>query len=587
MLLLTLDGILLLFITLGLGVLFKTGLEKLFRTPLHAGLLELFLTGLVFSTIYFNLVSYGRPVNYTCLLPLIAGLLLFFGLNRQRYRQLVLLIRERAGVVFSGPGAFFGICLLLLLCAYFIKPPGNPDSATYHYLSIFWYEKYKVVPGLANLQGRFAFNPASFIIQAAYSFTDLTGSSLYPLNGVTTGLFLFWLLARVLRHLHTYAGLVYLLLLAMLGRETLGNMSSPSSDLLMLVCTVYSLLRFFELIHSNEITPGKLVIPMVVALYAPVAKLSAFPLLAILAFMLYRLPGRHTKLLLAGKLFLTAALIYIPWLGRNVIQSGYLLYPFPYIDLFHVDWKAPKEVLLVDYYNAKYSPIFGSALLTFHQKPSAPFHAWFLTWFRYIYTHLPLVFLMVVAAFCSPLLWVFLYMRKRKPDAVSLIFYLLVYAGVWLWVVTSPDARFGMAFISMSVILPLLAATENHRKIPAVVLPALFTCFTVYYLYADYLFFGYDRRRRTHAVNEKSAWIYPLQHPAYKPYPPKPLPYTILNTGVKLYFDIPGQLCDNTCLPCMSWRYGAIEMRGPSLSDGFRNTRNDVKKAFPFIRETP
>ena len=588
MLLLTLDAILLLLITLCQGVLFKKGLEKLFRTPIESDLLGIFLAGLIFSTIYFSLVSFWWPVNYLCLLPLVAAHLLFFAFSRGTYQQLVLLLRQRADFVFTGAHALPAVCLLVLLCFYLAKPPGHPDSVGYHYLSILWYEKFKVVPGLANLHGRFAFNPASFIIQAAYGFTDLTGRSIYPLNSVTTALFLYWLLTRILRHLYTWTGLVYFILLLILGRETLGNMSSASSDLLVLVCVVYTVLRFFELMHAGNITPRSLIIPMLVGIFAPMAKLSAYPMVLILAFMLYRLPGGRVKMLLAGRLLLTALLLYLPWLGRNIILCGWLVYPFPYIDLFHVDWKAPREILLTDNYFTRYSPILGLKLHQAHQKPSLVFLDWFPTWFVNVRNIAPTIFIIMVAAFGSPLFWLARFIIRRKPANATDVLYWLMYAMVWVWAITSPDARFGISFLALSIALVLLPAVAGDRKIPAFIIPSLFIPFTAWYLYSDYAFTKKDTKKRIDlsAVDNKNPWIYPRQDVGYMLRSAQGLPYTIMKNGVKLYHPTNKLPCNETCLPCMSWPYGEIEMRGSSLSEGFRNTRNEVTKKFRFVSDT-
>ena len=39
-----------------------------------------------------------------------------------------------------------------------------------------------------------------------------------------------------------------------------------------------------------------------------------------------------------------AVLIGGAFLARNVVLSGYLVYPFPHLDLFSVDWKVPHEI---------------------------------------------------------------------------------------------------------------------------------------------------------------------------------------------------------------------------------------------------
>jgi len=38
--------------------------------------------------------------------------------------------------------------------------------------------------------------------------------------------------------------------------------------------------------------------------------------------------------------------ILTPWVARNIILSGYLVYPVPQIDLFSVDWKLPYQYVI-------------------------------------------------------------------------------------------------------------------------------------------------------------------------------------------------------------------------------------------------
>ena len=75
---------------------------------------------------------------------------------------------------------------------------------------------------------------------------------------------------------------------------------------------------------------------VVLTLYAFTIKLSALPV-AILCLYLFYL---HFKIKRWAEVWLQIGLglaIVIPWIARNIILSGYLVYPFPYIDLFNVD----------------------------------------------------------------------------------------------------------------------------------------------------------------------------------------------------------------------------------------------------------
>ena len=329
MLLLCIDAWILIFITISLGILLQLGLEKVFGFAIQTDLLGVFLAGLVLSTIYFNLLSFWLPVDYRSLIPLAAVGLCSYIRFRSRYRGLWLSIRQQWTDVRGWLLPF--LCLALLLFVYGVKPPTNPDSVNYHFLSILWGEKYKVVPGLANLQEAYAFNPASFIIQSAFSFTGLAGQSLYPLNGVISALFLLWILSRLYSCRNSWPAWSGFFFLVISYRYLLGNMSSPNSDQLVQICLSYSLMRLCELLFTKEVGVSKMILPCIILLYAPVAKMSACPALFLVLFIFCLLLKKERRARLTLTLVTMGLLIYLPWIGRNFIMSGWLVFPLPYL----------------------------------------------------------------------------------------------------------------------------------------------------------------------------------------------------------------------------------------------------------------
>ena len=68
-------------------------------------------------------------------------------------------------------------------------------------------------------------------------------------------------------------------------------------------------------------------------------KLSSLLIVFLLLFLV-RSALRQRRLILY---LATAVLIGAPFVARNVILSGYLLYPVPSVDIISVDWKIPLE----------------------------------------------------------------------------------------------------------------------------------------------------------------------------------------------------------------------------------------------------
>jgi len=585
MLLLFIDSLLLILLTSSLGILVVNGLQRLFRLRLQSDLLGIFLTGLIGSTIYFNIISFWWPVNYLSLLPLLALCLLTYRPLKPAYRQLFLSIKDHCKALTSPSNRLLAGGLLVLLGTFSILPGINADSVDYHYQSIQWYEKFKVVPGLANVHGRYGFNPAAFIIQSAYSFTGLTGQAIFPLNGVLIGLFLFWVLSRILRHRHSLTGLVYFGLFIMLCRPMLVNISSPSSDPLVLICLYYALISLFELLVQEEIHLSGILLPSLVLLYAPVAKLSAFPVLLVSLYLYFLLPATEKKVPLLLKWLPIALVIYLPWFGRNIILSGYLVYPLFALDLFHPGWKVPRDILMVDYFLINYWPKGVSFRriqdYTHGNLDSPSFREWFLPWLEYSFKNRQTGnVLILVAALLSPVAWVIVYFRKTRPKAPVFIFLLILYACIGIWIKSSPDFRFGIVFISLSLIFPLLLLAQGKKaeswKIPWDPLPLSMVVLTCFFLYRG------SNEKTNYPFTLKDCWLFPLKNAQTRVFNNKTdFPYRTMHSGVKLYLSDSTHHCLNADLPCMSWKVGEIEMRGTRLEDGFINTKDDISKINP------
>lgn len=576
MLLLLIDSLLLLFITLSLGIFTRAMLGRLFRSAIHTDILGTFLLGLMTSSLYFNVLSFWLPVNYYCLIPLLIASVGIVLTHKGAVRDIRRTIEEKGTFIFRPRHLFVTGCILVVLFAHWIIAPHNPDSLLYHYSAILWYETYKVVPGLANIHGRFAFNPVSFIIQAAYSFTGLTGQSLYPLNGVLAALFYMWLLIRLLRVIDRPVALVYGFVIFVLYRVFLINISSPSSDTLANVCVAYGVIRLLEILLSGNVDIPDITIPFLVLLYSVLAKLAAFPLLLVLPYVFFVLPAGKRKAGFLAGIAVVALLLYIPWLGRNYILSGYLVFPAPYADWFHPDWKAPPEVLRLEYAMIVTSRYPYPASLSYVE--SLHFKDWFPPWLlngprhnNYLDTGIFLV------AFLSPVYWLFSSVRTAKK-AFGL--WLIVYAGLWMWLLTAPVHRFAAVLMASCAAIPFLASARFQKKWglckPAVSL-LLLSCM-LYHITRTY------HKPGTYPFTLAECWLFPLKDIHYREKGTAGYAYKTMADGSKVYVEDTAHYCINTCLPCMNWDYGEIEKRGARIDQGFRLVHNDIRDRYPFMR---
>lgn len=581
MLLLALDSLLLLFVSAGMGVCMLDLLQKIFRQVVYANTVGVILAGLILSNIYFNLLSFWVPVNYIALLPLVAISAFVFGKKGVVAQQFITSATVQVKFMFSKPVVYavVPVCIMLAYC--WLLPPANADSPGYHYSTIYWFEHYKVVPGLANVDGRLAYNSAAFIIQAAYAFSGVFGQAIYPLNGVLITLLFLWIAYRILRAPALFNVVIHFALLYLLNRALLVNMSAPTADILVLACLVYAILQLFDAFLYKK-SAAFFLLPIVILLYAVTAKLSAWPALSLILFILWRIRKEQKAFALLLRISIVGVFIYVPWLCRNVILSGYLLYPVPFIDIFHVDWKAPKYLLMLDYTYIKRLPINFDDDMVKVAPPAFPH--WVMPWMQRQLDNKdmrPNLFILL-AALCSPLLWVVMRVKKIATRTPVLYLWMFLYAFVLLWMYTVPEYRFGIVFIAFALLLPLLywsAATRWHIKLPAVLTPVLFVLFSAYYIHSA------PGKNNVYAFSLKRFIVYPLKDKQYYfDNDTATFNYTLLNNGIKLFHQDSTHNCINTTQPCMIWHYGTIEMRGNTLQDGFRNVQDDVGKNYPFVK---
>jgi hypothetical protein len=597
MLLLSADSLLLFFITMNLGILSQKGLAKIFRCAITPGFLGIFLLGLIASSIYFNILSFWLPVNYLCLIPLT----LLSGIVFLRYLESIRLLQstvfQHAKTFLSPAHLPITIPLLAVLFYYWIIPPANTDSRVYHYLSILWYEKYKVVPGLANIHGRFGFNPVSFIVQAPYSFTGLIGQSLYPLNGLLIFLLSGWLLVRLFRSGPSPAGLLYAAFIILIVRTLLINISSPSSDTLVAVCIIYSLIEIFKRMHTalpeDRQRPGILV-PCVVLIWSLTAKLSSFPVLLALPLVFFWLPKKERGPLFLLKILQVTSLFYLPWLARNYIMSGYFIYPIPSLGWGHPDWQAPLSLLKVEIYFIRIWPKISG----FNQPLSAhyPLYSWFTGWFAGILRNRAFGdALLFICSMLSPFFWLLLKRDDRKKATAPFFLWLTAYLAVWIWLFTSPVIRFGSVFLSFSVFFPLAVVCNlwtqgslqrlRSRRIYQCLIPFLLGIFSVGYINRASL------ASTTYAFTLADCWLYPLKDISYNDREKADFTSKPLGSGVRLYVSDPTHQCVNACLPCMvnynqrtPCYFDDIQMRGTRIDQGFRMIRDELPEEYPFIK---
>ncbi len=355
------------------------------------------------------------------------------------------------------------VWLLVILCVVTVlenatHKPANPDTGIYHAQAIRWIETYPAVPGLGNLHTRLAYNSSWLVINALFSFVYLDILSFHLLGSVFFVVFLGYLFEGLFRFVSRRAEISDILRIFLIPVSFwvfASEISSPGTDLpsaLLIWIVLLEFLRFLE--RGGEVYPLQAELLLGLSVFTVTVKLSSAPILLVGIYMLwwkFKRDGVKTLPVLFGM----GALILLPWIARNVVLSGYLVYPRPELDFFHVDWKIPLKVAAAEKdVIMAWARIPGRETREVLQMPLAE---WAGVWFSKLSSNRKAMLGLIGAAPVAYLLAAILFHKFSKPVIKVLAPYayafLVAYAGVAFWFFTAPDFRFGYAFVICAILM--------------------------------------------------------------------------------------------------------------------------------------
>lgn len=442
----------------------------------------------------------------------------------------------------------------------------NPDTGIYHAQAIRWMEEYPVVAGLGNLHSRFAYNSHWLVLNAVFSLAFWGGQSLHLVGATLFGLAV-WDFGNGLRRWlggeRTSANGLRLLFLPLafylLGSQT----SSPGTDLpviLMLWLVIPLWLEQSALQQEQREIHSLLIFST--AVYLLTVKLSAMPFLLLAAWLVLR-DVRHQPVQVLRWGFL-GVLLLLPWLVRNVILSGYLIYPFPALDWFNVDWKIPYETALREAQIirawARLPNVDASVVL------KMPLGEWLAVWFSDHTTNQRILLLLAAA---SPLGMgiVALFSRMKRRNTHGQVSgwvqaYLLAAGGAVYWLLTAPDLRFGYGWVILLITLPL-AGLMTGKTGEGRVGNGLFIngAMLIGLLMIHLWFLSASFEGRTFSQR----WLIPPDYPLHATFPCPLENGTVLCAGEESYTQ-----CYYHPFPCIPKPIEGVEMRGTDWGEGFR-----------------
>ena len=545
---------------------------------------------------------------------LVTNLVLFIaslGLALFQLKALVEFLREKVLALRQ-----VHLAVLLLFGAIFVvvlakaaQTPLNYDTGLYHAQAIRWIETYPAVPGLGILNDRLAFDSNWLVANALFSFSFLGLQSFHTLGAflvILTAAYCAGKFNRLFQGELSLSSSAAIIGIFLIRRIFPLEFSSPGTDMpAALLVWVIFLLSLEKIEKGNlKVFDGNSLAIVTLSLYVLTIKLSVIPVLLLPMYFLIaeKLPvtwGRSRRMVEKGdcspalhraqrgasvakeRLTMTfesnhnrfnlstlatqagiAALLLLPWMARNVVLSGYLVYPVPEVNLFNPDWKIPLQQARGTEANIRAWARDASndtAVL------KAPLSAWLPVWYRLqdpadiqlIWgSALGTVLLLGAAALTV--------VRQKKIPAGApryFIAYLAALAGLVYWFSEAPAIRFGYGFIGIFLCLlfaPLLQwllSRSGHWFSLA-----LFVIVAALILYQ-----GVSVYKLVLSPDLRTILVLPAG------YPQAPTAAHAVGSFT-VYTPTHGDQCWYAPFPCVPTLGTHVSLRGASLGGGFRSS---------------
>lgn len=417
------------------------------------------MAGMIAVTVYVEFFSIFWRIKAAASLALLAAALCvgFFKRSTPGFRQLW---TDAVRVLFSWEG-FFYCCFVLLIAFYTSRGEFHTDTNIYHAAMIRLYEEYGLIKGMGNLQLHYAYNSAYLAFAAVFDFGWLLGRPLHTTTGwleVVMCIYAFRGLKDFKRH-KTHksdmmkAGILFYTLV------NLTRSMSPATDYAAMFLTLFILTAWCECLEKEDgADPTACALLSAGAVYVATVKFSACLLVLLALYPASALIKEKRWRETIGYL-LCGIVILMPFLIRNYYISGWLLYPFDKIDIFHPEWKVPKEYLLVDAAQIK---TWGRCLYDV-AKVDVPVSGWLPVWWEHQFRYEQMFLVAaVLAAVLQALLFLSRIVGKRRIRCGEIVLHLSIWADLLVWFFMAPFIRYGLAFLFAVIMIAVGGLLEEE-----------------------------------------------------------------------------------------------------------------------------
>ena len=566
-----------------LSLLFITGcatrrlLEKISSPQSFAfppNLVNLLVLGMISLTTLISLVSIVSPITVSVHILVIISLSAYLYFDKQYFSKTVKFFLSE---IKHNPYLFALGCICIFPVIVMASAPvGYFDTGLYHAQAVKWINEHGTVPGLGNLHHRLAFNSSWFYFSAFFDILAFDGKTAHLVNIFPIALALMLCLSgfhNIARGNISLANILKCLLAFPLCTDRalmLIYLPTLSPDLVVVILTLHVMILVVSYIEKSEIATDfqknsqyeTFILVACISFFLPTIKLNGLPALLFPLFLLIKRRAGAIKMAITS--CLVGGFVILPFLVNNIILSGYLIFPFPQIDLFSFDWKMPYKTADTVRNSIRYWAIYPT-----HRSVENPIGAMTtLEWMRFWYARQakhPLLLWMTRSLVSAIIFFAVCLIRKLKIGINLLAIQGILVIGIIFWFFSAPAFRFGKGWIwgfimlSFGALFNLILKSVRPQFVSYLSrFIGVFVCIA----FISLLLFRWDTLEVLLGKNSKLLWAV------------SPLPKTQLR-AIKTFEGLvvhvpPKEVAWNADLPSSPHVTYYLQLRGKTLRKGFR-----------------
>lgn len=322
------------------GDSFLTLYNKICKTDERNSLIEKTILGMCVITLILSVSSLFFLSSHYILLVFTLFAIFYLAVNK---RKTISICKNIFNYISFLSKIQLIILFLILIVIYIIYLYGyiGFDEGNYYMQTVMWNESYPVIPGLANLEERQGFNSNFFLLSSPFTFKFILGSPVFFIHIIFAALVFVWLFKECVDSAYEIKRTVLLILYIVYLWMFVYLFYSISNDAIIHIIIFYLIAKTCL---YPKLQKEKFLFYIITLVYLATIKISISPLSFILILYFLYLLIKAKKIKNVSFILSISLLLLSIWCLRNVIISGYLIYPLYELDLFEFDWKIPIEI---------------------------------------------------------------------------------------------------------------------------------------------------------------------------------------------------------------------------------------------------